>query len=265
MNAKRNFLLILFLFSQNIFGENLFFNSPEPKNRLAVALQGQEQESLEAKKDVVTGILQAEKTIGTSVSLFAALPYTRLNESGEKKREHLNQQQIGLKLFFSLYDFGIIGGSNYSFATGKERLEIGSEKFGNIEFYGGLFYKSRAWAIFSVARWNSQLTPHLRERDGEQFEKTWYFDFWLSYTYHSLESILEVTRKVQYDPQLENLYSTIVAPGFLVHLEMMTFGISAPITVSRSYVPDGTLAHPETTFQRNDFDRSILLKAFKYF
>ncbi|MBM9579023.1 hypothetical protein JWG45_17895 [Leptospira sp. 201903070] len=268
MNSKCIiFFLILFLCVFDLLGENLYLNSPEPKDRLAVSLSIQRQESLDAKKETITGALHAEKKIGIYVSLFAILPYQRLRESGERKSEHWNQQQAGIKFFLPLGDAGLaaVGGSSYYFATGKERLGIGSEKFGNIEFSGGLFYRNGPWALFGITRWNSQTTPYLRERQGEQFEKAWYFDFWFSYTYKSFEYIFEATRKVLYDPQREDLYSTVLSPGLMIHLKSLSFGVAVPFTVSRSYVPDGTLARPETTFQRDDFDRGILFKSFKYF
>ncbi|MBM9499079.1 hypothetical protein JWG44_02275 [Leptospira sp. 201903071] len=268
MNSKYIiFFIILSLSVSDLFGENLYLNSPEPKDRIAASLSILKQESLDAKKETNTGAIQAEKKIGAYVSLFAILPYQRLRESGERKTEHWNQQQAGIKLFLPLGEIGfaVVGGSSYYFATGKERLGIGSEKFGNIEFSGGLFYRNGPWALFTIARWNSQMTPYLRERQGEQFEKAWYLDFWFSYTYKSFEYIFEVTRKVLYDPQKDDLYSTVCSPGIMVHLKLLSFGIAVPLTVHRSYVPDGTLARPETTFQRDDFDRGIVFKSFKYF
>ncbi|XDD51093.1 hypothetical protein AB3N59_04755 [Leptospira sp. WS92.C1] len=270
MSIKLVYLVIFLTSVIELFGESLYLNSPEPKNRFAFAFQKQQQETLSSKKETTNAFAQLEKTIGNSVSLYAILPYTRVQQSGEGLKEHLNNQQIGLKVFLPIVgDLIFVSGFSYFFATGKENLGIGSEKFGKVEFYGGLFVRKGSWGIFSVARWSSQVTPHLWERAGEQFEKTWYFDVWISYTNtkKSFEAILEMSRVIRYDPEKENLYSTVVAPGFLIHLESISLGLSVPITVtaSRTYLPDGTLADLKPTFVREDFDRSFLAKAFQYF
>ncbi|PJZ27798.1 hypothetical protein [Leptospira kmetyi] len=259
------YVIIVFICFSSVFGESLFFTSPEPKDRFAGAFQKQIQESGTAKKETTNVSIQAEKTLGKNFSIFVSAPYTRLQESGENRREHLNQQQVGLKILYNFGDLSAIGGSHYFFATGKERLEIGSEKFGNLEFYGGLLFRKGPWGFFARARWNTQVTPYLRERRGEEFEKVWYFDLWFSYKAEVFEWIVEVSRVIQYDPQKENLYSTIVAPGLLAHLDLLSVGLSVPVTTSRSYTPDGTLAIPNTTFQKNDFDYGATIKLFKYY
>ncbi|TGM96922.1 hypothetical protein [Leptospira yasudae] len=264
MNAKK--LIFLYLITATVLNaETLFFNSPEPKDRIAGVFQKQKQESGTAEKEVTNAILQVEKTLSKNISVFASMPYTRIQESGEKTREHLNQQQLGMKFSGGFGDLQAIAGSSYYFATGKERMEIGSERFGNFEVYGGLSFRIGSWFFFTNARWNTQMTPYLKERRGEEFEKVWYFEACISYRVDSLEWLLEATRVIRYDPQKENLYSTIVSPGVLAHLQLLSVGISVPITTSRSYEPDGTLAKPNATFEKNDFDYGLIVKVFRYY
>jgi len=185
-----------------------------------------------------------------SLSLFAAVPYRRLSESGVRPRIHFDNVRLGLVLapvhgrFLAHYCLVA------AFTTGREARGIGSEFLGNVEACTGFAVQAGLFRFRARIRYNSQTNLEFEETKKRKFQRTWYGEAGFELHFERAIVSIEITRVARVAQKKDRFHTTLVAPGLVFRiLPEWSLGLAVPITTSRE----------------RRYDRGAIIKSTYYF
>ncbi|MBI3396088.1 MAG: hypothetical protein HY042_09655 [Spirochaetia bacterium] len=220
----------------------------EPRSRAWVSLANEDLNEPRLFTRTRTAEGGLEYAFNENLSLFGALPYTKRWDTNMMTRSHIDMIPVGVRGMWTEDDWLVAGGVTARFASGNERLNIGDRHVGDLEAYVAPGVRVGALSGLFQVRYNTESTSSFREEANRPFKRTWLVDFVMGVDLGSVHPVLELERKMRYDPHSARLNTTVLTPGVNVTLGGVLLGVGVPYTVSKEREFDAGLILRATLF-----------------
>lgn len=220
--------------NKQAYPELMFARNLAPASRFQLGYRDRELKEHKYYERYQTVYANLEYAIYPAWSLYASIPYTTKYLTDTETKKRLDNVLVGTRLGWDQKHWMPVMGIEIELATGDEKeTGIGSKELGSLEPYFGIMY-ARRFVVSAAIRFNAQTNKQFKEKEEQNFDRTWLFDLTTGYRFNDVDLMLEYTYKYRQDPELNMLSTHIVAPA--IHYRFtpdIQLGLSVPYTTSK--------------------------------